>query len=66
MMSLVIRCNTTRRGEWGSLRNVGVTHEGRGIFLTILKSMLHNIASLFFKIWDVTPIIQRKVYKKIS
>jgi hypothetical protein len=55
MMSLVIGCNIARRGEWGSLGSIGVTHEGRGTCLTILKSILHNIASLFLKIWDVTP-----------
>jgi hypothetical protein len=66
MISLVIGCGTAKRGKWGSLGSIGVTHEGKGTCLTILKSMLHDIASLFLKIWDVTPIIQRKVYKKIS
>jgi hypothetical protein len=50
MMFLVIGCNTTRRQEWGSLGSIGVTHEGKGTCLTILKYMLHNIASLFLKI----------------
>jgi hypothetical protein len=54
-----------RMGFLGQYSN-NPTHEWRGTCLTILKSMFHNIASLFFKIWDVAPITQKLNYKKIS